>query len=1205
MTGVSVEQDFKRTDGGVDSKTWNWFPTTSQFFGRILDDARSIGRNWMAVTRSGMSITSIVFSGAAFVVAPDPGGPGLFRVGGGIQISALSKLRWGEDAGGTWPYMARDGATGGAIWGTRTTSVDTDRLFLTTAALNPATVGGLTLGTQALPWGTGYANAFFIGSGGAIPGATTQITVTGYNASNANVGYMAGGRIDHTWYDSVASLDEKRWDLSVDGVGGPRTFIFLTRTDAGVAGMQWLRVQRSLQTVTDITLLASGIVTINAALSVLSGVSISGVLSAGSKVLIDGNDATLVGSQMGLAENVGNLWVAARGGVVALMDSDASGAGSFSISKGTMSAPTPLWTVNIAGGLLAGTDNLYDIGSGTGLRPRTGYFGASVVVNTDPGGNAALRVGGGGLFSSAVSVSGTSANVRIAGSTAELVLDPRAGAGPPWELYVPSTASFRLYHSADQFIFNDTEISPASASGKTLGTVSLPFGAANITTNLVVGPNAGGGTITATSTGSGETHITMGGSGSIDGSGGEFQVKGAGTVPLTFYTNSVSRWQMDSLGHLLASTDNTYDIGSGTVSRPRTGYFGASVVVGTDPGGNAGFRSSLGIRLANAQGFTWLDNAGATTNQGYLQYTTGNNMDIGTSNLARWRVAAAGHLVTRNGDNTYDIGSGSARPRDLLLGGDIYLGTIGKFEGTPTGGLRTDDVWSYNGTHWTNRLLQVSFASGDVASALQGDGTRAVYVNTVTSPAGTPTAPTSEQDLVLTPIYKGMIVDASAYGALPANMQFVVEYSINSGSSFTGMPAFTGSKIVHSKLNLPWGYRYRYKVRGASDSAYSDQTADTLPSSTAETNAYGIIVASQIATDSLSAITANLGEITTGRIRNEANNAGILITSGTVPVEWLRYLNLGGADVSFLKHPKLDLKNDGNATFFGALDITVPSVVFSGVHHISLRDPNVAHGVTSLAPTDVLGILGPVDGTQFGGLGLTGITDSDGYPGISIVGVSTTLGTVFPAIVMRGLKKSGSSTTRLTATEKIFQIDGGSGETTYVRGDGTVYHTFGQGNTGAYISNFHTNVSGTSTTSTSETELISYTLVSGAMGQDNRMLRIVTWGINIAGAASKIIRLKIGGVLIADIATTSNINDSWRIVADIIRTGPTTARGSAHCTFGSSTVITDAESKLVTISAAVNWLTASQNIIVTGETGTSAQRVTHKGWYITYLPSPI
>jgi hypothetical protein len=48
---------------------------------------------------------------------------------------------------------------------------------------------------------------------------------------------------------------------------------------------------------------------------------------------------------------------------------------------------------------------------------------------------------------------------------------------------------------------------------------------------------------------------------------------------IDFYTANLQRWNIDGAsGSFLAGTDNTYDIGASGATRPRTGYFGTSVV---------------------------------------------------------------------------------------------------------------------------------------------------------------------------------------------------------------------------------------------------------------------------------------------------------------------------------------------------------------------------------------------------------------------------------------------------------------------------------------------------------------------------------------------------------------------------------------------------------------------------------------------------
>jgi hypothetical protein len=71
-----------------------------------------------------------------------------------------------------------------------------------------------------------------------------------------------------------------------------------------------------------------------------------------------------------------------------------------------------------------------------------------------------------------------------------------------------------------------------------------------------------------------------------------------GAAGLRLVTTDTIRWEVNSTGHFVAGIDNSYDIGTSGAIRPRTGYFGTSVVapqlrttgftVGTLPACNAG-----------------------------------------------------------------------------------------------------------------------------------------------------------------------------------------------------------------------------------------------------------------------------------------------------------------------------------------------------------------------------------------------------------------------------------------------------------------------------------------------------------------------------------------------------------------------------------------------------------------------------------------
>lgn len=51
-----------------------------------------------------------------------------------------------------------------------------------------------------------------------------------------------------------------------------------------------------------------------------------------------------------------------------------------------------------------------------------------------------------------------------------------------------------------------------------------------------------------------------------------------GASAVAIVTGGAARWSFNASGHLLGVNDNTYDIGASGANRPRTGYFGTSVV---------------------------------------------------------------------------------------------------------------------------------------------------------------------------------------------------------------------------------------------------------------------------------------------------------------------------------------------------------------------------------------------------------------------------------------------------------------------------------------------------------------------------------------------------------------------------------------------------------------------------------------------------
>lgn len=79
-------------------------------------------------------------------------------------------------------------------------------------------------------------------------------------------------------------------------------------------------------------------------------------------------------------------------------------------------------------------------------------------------------------------------------------------------------------------------------------------------------------------------------------------VNSPAATALTLGAAGTSRWFIATTGEFLASVDNTSDIGASGASRPRVGYFGTSLIVGTDPGGAENLRVGTSARIGNTTG---------------------------------------------------------------------------------------------------------------------------------------------------------------------------------------------------------------------------------------------------------------------------------------------------------------------------------------------------------------------------------------------------------------------------------------------------------------------------------------------------------------------------------------------------------------------------------------------------------------------------
>ena len=164
-------------------------------------------------------------------------------------------------------------------------------------------------------------------------------------------------------------------------------------------------------------------------------------------------------------------------------------------------------------------------------------------------------------------------------------------------------------------------------------------------------------------------------------------------------------------GNLLF-TDNTYDIGASGATRPRTGYFGTSVLA----------------PLVNAA--TGFQIAGAATSGNYLR---GNGTNFVSSAIQVGDVPALAYLPITGGtltghllftDNTYDIGaSGLTRPRTGYFGTSVVSPIFNATTGFQIAGTAaTGTILKANGTNFV-ASTETYAAPGTSGNVMTSDGT--------------------------------------------------------------------------------------------------------------------------------------------------------------------------------------------------------------------------------------------------------------------------------------------------------------------------------------------------------------------------------------------------------------------------------------------------------------------------------------------------
>ena len=271
----------------------------------------------------------------------------------------------------------------------------------------------------------------------------------------------------------------------------------------------------------------------------------------------------------------------------------------------------------------------------------------------------------------------------------------------------------------------------------------------------------------------------------------------------------------------------------------------------------------------------------------------------------------------------------------LTLAFDLTISSLGTFDSSVA--PIQDNVLRFNGTKWVPAQITFRFTDGDVAAQAFADGTAGAFVDDGRAVDDTPAPVVPSAAPILTAGYKTIVVDMEAH-TLPSDKKLVIQWSTDSGTTWSNDGGdvdeivSTGKKVLHTKLLIDGTtYRYRFRERGATDSAPSPSTADLAPLSEPDITLATIILASQISTVDLASLSANIGVITAGIIKNAVGpdgDAGLRVSSDfTLPLAWDNYIDLtaSGGEI-FMKAGQgasgVTIAANGTAAFKGQVTAT-------------------------------------------------------------------------------------------------------------------------------------------------------------------------------------------------------------------------------------------------------------------------------------------
>lgn len=279
------------------------------------------------------------------------------------------------------------------------------------------------------------------------------------------------------------------------------------------------------------------------------------------------------------------------------------------------------WGVSQSSGtIFPNGDNAYDIGATGGFLPRDVYAGRQF-LGADSAGVATVYSFAGATTTGMYHRGGV---ICFADNGTEIVSIWRGGATP--HLYVGSTSGVSWANTAEP-----------SQGGPDLSIYRVSAGVAKVTN----GANACEWRVH----GNASKYASM----THNGTDVFFSIVGGGGV-CGLNISGTGSWALDASAHYRPGTDNGLDFGT-TSFRPRTGYFGTSVLIGPseagviNPGLGVFHATAAGIAVRettnDVEGIVYADSTGVIVGSG-----SNHSFSLRTNNATRLTISAAGTAWT-------------------------------------------------------------------------------------------------------------------------------------------------------------------------------------------------------------------------------------------------------------------------------------------------------------------------------------------------------------------------------------------------------------------------------------------------------------------------------------------------------------------------------------------------------------------------------